>query len=178
MAYSSPRQRIEFLSWPPAPAGSTFRYTWSTYLQSPISTGKQFFHLWQLFSREEGGPTVSLTATNGRVAIDDNVREGCAGSCPSIALGGYTDKVVKHDLKVTYGKEGSLLYTMTDAGTGQTLLRYTGKGDMGQDSSLKVSRQRQTASFRSLSRISSVRTLSSYIQRDVCSTGLCRRILS
>lgn len=81
---------------------------------------------------------MSLTATKGKVAIDDNVREGCGGTCPTLAIGEYTDKVVKHDMKVTYGAKGSLAYTMTDAASGQAMMRYAAKGYMGQDSSLKV----------------------------------------
>lgn len=140
LAYSSPRQRIELLSWPPAPADSSFHYTWSTYLESPISTSNSFFHLWQLFSREEGGPAVSLTATKGKVAIDDNIRDDCGGTgCPQVQMGQYTDKVVKHDMKVTFGQKGRLQYSMTDAASGATMLKYSAKGYMGQESSLKVS---------------------------------------
>lgn len=138
LAYSSPRQRIELLSWPPAPAGYSFQYSWSTYLQSPISTSNSLFHLWQLFSRAEGGPTVTLTATKGRVAIDDNVREGCGATCPQIQIGQYTDMVVRHDVRVTFGDNGSLRYIMTNAASGTTMMRYAAKGYMGADSSLKV----------------------------------------
>jgi len=43
----SPRQRNEFLTWPGAAAGTTWKYTWKSYQTRSSSTTPNFFHAWQ-----------------------------------------------------------------------------------------------------------------------------------
>lgn len=41
----APRQRLEFLSWPPAPAGETWDYTWRTYVDERTTTTNRWWHM-------------------------------------------------------------------------------------------------------------------------------------
>lgn len=41
----APRQRLEFLSWPPAPAGETWVYSWRTYIDERTSTTSKWWHM-------------------------------------------------------------------------------------------------------------------------------------
>lgn len=41
----APRQRLEFLSWPPAPAGETWDYTWRTYVDERTQTTNRWWHM-------------------------------------------------------------------------------------------------------------------------------------
>lgn len=87
----TPRQRIEMLSWPPAPAGelshvakrsllgadhfaeslagTSWRYQWRTFLQRGASTSNQFFHLMQLLRRVDGGGEQASRRPDHRRAV-------------------------------------------------------------------------------------------------------------
>jgi hypothetical protein len=41
----APRQRLEFLSWPPAPARETWDYTWRTYIDDRTTTTSKWWHM-------------------------------------------------------------------------------------------------------------------------------------
>lgn len=41
----APRQRLEFLSWPPAPAGDTWDYAWRTYIDDRTTTTNKWWHM-------------------------------------------------------------------------------------------------------------------------------------
>jgi len=67
---SSPRQRIELLSWPGAAAGQTWSYTWKSFQDPATGTGNKFFHAWQLLRRDFcGGPVVTLDYKAGHAVI-------------------------------------------------------------------------------------------------------------
>ncbi|KAJ4482230.1 hypothetical protein J3R30DRAFT_3699647 [Lentinula aciculospora] len=134
---TSPRQRTEFLT-PSAAAGTTHRYRWSYYLQSPVGTSSHFFHLMQLFSRDDDGPILTLDAINGVIAIKDNYRDCSKTGCPSISLSAFTNKTTIHDVTVTYGPtKGSFKYVITDSATSKVLLSYSASGNMGGNASIK-----------------------------------------
>jgi hypothetical protein len=39
------RQRMEFLSWPPAPAGDTWDYQWKSYIDERTNTTSKWWHM-------------------------------------------------------------------------------------------------------------------------------------
>lgn len=41
----APRQRLEFLSWPPAPARETWDYAWRTYIDDRTTTTSKWWHM-------------------------------------------------------------------------------------------------------------------------------------
>lgn len=112
----SPRQRIELFSYPGAAQATTWKYEWKSYLKHGVSTGSDFFHLfqWVLLIRFQilniefwklqssladmrwvdrtlrrdncGGPVISLNAFEGNVAIQDAVRDCSVTKCPSLPL--------------------------------------------------------------------------------------------
>ncbi|KAJ3717062.1 hypothetical protein C8R42DRAFT_588070 [Lentinula raphanica] len=142
---SSPRQRTEFLT-PSAAAGTTHRYRWSFFLQPPVGTSNHFFHLMQLFSRDDGGPIITLDAINGAIAIKDNYRDCSQTGCPSISLSAFTGKTTIHDVTVKYGSSGSIKYVITDSATSKVLLSYSATGKMGGNASIKFGTYRLTIS--------------------------------
>ncbi|KAJ3930891.1 MAG: hypothetical protein NXY57DRAFT_272370 [Lentinula lateritia] len=143
---SSPRQRTEFLT-ASAAAGSTHKYQWSYYLKSPVGTTTHFFHLMQLFSRDDGGPILTLDAINGVIAIKDNYRDCSKTGCPSIPLSTFTDKTTIHTVAVTYGpSNGSFKYVITDSVTSNVLLSYSASGNMGGNASIKFGTYRLAVS--------------------------------
>ncbi|KAL1746625.1 hypothetical protein HDZ31DRAFT_81101 [Schizophyllum fasciatum] len=138
----SPRQRNEFrVPW--AAAGETHTYGWKMYLYGSTGTGSSFFHLMQVFDDTTGMPVVTLDARNGRVGIESQTlcQSSSGGglfgggsttnNCPSIPLSQFVDRTTQHSMSITYGQQGSLTYTVTDAATKQTLLTYTAKGALG-----------------------------------------------
>ncbi|KAJ3772389.1 hypothetical protein FB446DRAFT_736784 [Lentinula raphanica] len=161
---SSPRQRTEFLT-PSAAAGTSHRYRWSFLLvfhfriefthvahrshhslQPPVGTSNHFFHLMQLFSRDDGGPIITLDAINGAIAIKDNYRDCSQTGCPSISLSAFTGKTTIHDVTVKYGSSGSIKYVITDSATSKVLLSYSATGKMGGNASIKFGTYRLTIS--------------------------------
>ncbi|KZS86532.1 hypothetical protein SISNIDRAFT_461645 [Sistotremastrum niveocremeum HHB9708] len=132
---SSPRQRIEFRT-NSQKAGSTASYTWKQTLQ-PTSTSTHFFHLMQVFDEPDGTPVMTLDAVNGNARIVDYSpqRQNCGGGCPTIPISQYTGITTLHSLRVTFGANGSAVYTVSNAVTGKQLLSYKPKGYMGGSSS-------------------------------------------
>lgn len=53
-------------------------------------------------------------------------------------------RTLQHNITVTYGQNGTLVYEMRDAILGTTLLRYRALGEMGSQSSLKFGAYRAT----------------------------------
>lgn len=132
---ADPRQRIEFLTWPAAPAGSNWSYRWKTRtLATPA--GSKLHHHWQLLRRDAcGGATVTLSFNNGRAIIKDSIR---SGTTPSVDLNQWFGKTIIHSMNVTYGIKGFLSYTAVDAAVPSVpLIKYLARGDMGSSSSLK-----------------------------------------
>ncbi|KAJ3810166.1 hypothetical protein EV368DRAFT_80721 [Lentinula lateritia] len=143
---STPRQRTEFLT-ASAAAGTTHKYQWSYYLKSPVGTSTHFFHLMQLFSRDDGGPILTLDAINGVIAIKDNYRDCSKTGCPSIPLNTFTDKTTIHTIAVTYGpSNGIFKYIITDSATSEVLLSYSASGNMGGNASIKFGTYRLAVS--------------------------------
>jgi len=132
-SYSSPRQRIEFLTAKQTP-GRLYTYQWKQSIASGVSTSSHFFHLMQIFDDSDAkSPIVTLDAVNGRITIDDFVRSNCGGSCPSIPLNSYVGKTTVHSLKLVSGPKGTMSYTVKDVKTGKTLISYDAKGKFGTD---------------------------------------------
>ncbi|GAA5976449.1 hypothetical protein JCM10908_005504 [Rhodotorula pacifica] len=146
LASSSARQRNEILSWPGAPSGQTWHYTWKSYQDPTTTSNNHFFHSWQILRRDgSGGPVVTLDYTNGNVELDDIVR-GCSNCVPfSGGTAAWFGRVISHDLKITYGVAGSIAYSAAYAPaspTTQPILSYSAKGDMGSSASLKFGNYR------------------------------------
>ncbi|KAM0751948.1 hypothetical protein T439DRAFT_325130 [Meredithblackwellia eburnea MCA 4105] len=133
----APRQRIEFLSWPGAVAGTTYTYQWSTYLVNGVVTTNHFFHMWQILRRDAcGGPVITLDAKGGKAVISDLVR-GCV-ECTSIPISQWVGKTVRHVMTVTFGINGAINYRAYDILKPQSsLLTYQATGDMGSSTSIK-----------------------------------------
>ncbi|KAM0753376.1 hypothetical protein T439DRAFT_379067 [Meredithblackwellia eburnea MCA 4105] len=133
----SPRQRIEFLSWPGAPANTEWIYRWSTYLVPGVSTSAHFFHTWQVLRRDAcGGPVLTLDAKAGKAVIGDLVR-GCT-ECASVPIASFTGKTIVHAMRIRYGINGLVSYKAVDINNQKTpLLSYSATGDMGASASIK-----------------------------------------
>lgn len=142
--YSSDRQRIELFSWPGAPAGETWSYSWRSF-QSSTSTTEYFFHGWQLLRRDYcGGPVIFLDYMNGLAQLGDAVR-GCEGSgaCPAVALSKFFGKTVEHSITVKFGLSGTFKYSVVDVANPSTpIMTYSATGDMGSSASLKFGEYR------------------------------------
>ncbi|ORY72393.1 hypothetical protein BCR35DRAFT_307668 [Leucosporidium creatinivorum] len=139
----SPRQRIEMLSWPPAPAGTSWKYGWRSMLNRGAGSGKTFFHLMQLLRRDaSGGAVITLDAKLGNVGIYDAVR-GCS-NCVSLPMASIIGRTLEHNVTVTYGLNGTFTYQMRDVVLNTTLLSYTAVGDMGAQGSIKYGAYRAT----------------------------------
>ncbi|ORY64627.1 hypothetical protein BCR35DRAFT_283153 [Leucosporidium creatinivorum] len=142
---ASARQRIEMYSMPLAASGSTWTFTWKSYLSTGTSTSGTFFHLFQLLRRDgNGGYILSLGAVNGKAVVQDSIR-GCS-SCASIPISSFTGKTVSHTLKVKFGSSGTLSYKAVDSASKKTLLSYSAKGQMGSSASLKAGAYRAVTS--------------------------------
>lgn len=133
----SPRQRIELLSWAPAPAGSKWSYSWKSHLGPNVKAGNTFFHIFQLLRRvDDGGAVVTLSLKNGYAIIND-VERGCT-NCTSVAMSKISGRTIRHYLDVTYGTNGTLSYKIVDVSKpGSVLLQYNATGEMGSQSSVK-----------------------------------------
>ncbi|GAA5976522.1 hypothetical protein JCM11641_001328 [Rhodosporidiobolus odoratus] len=141
------RQRNEFLSWPGAPAGTSWKYTWKTFQARGVSTGSHFFHAWQILRRDaNGGPVVSLDYLNGQVVIGDTVAKckQCAKLNGSF-LKNWAGSVISHSLTVTYGPSGSISYSAFGPDdTSNPILTYSSTNrDMGSSASLKFGNYRK-----------------------------------
>ncbi|GAA5971088.1 hypothetical protein JCM21900_000393 [Sporobolomyces salmonicolor] len=125
------RQRIEFLSWPPAKTGSKWHYSWKYHLSEGIGSSNHFFHLTQLFSRSARGFILALDLLDGRIQIVDSDSSRCGRdsgkACPSLSVEDYWGRTTLHDLRVEYGEEGSVDYTILDLShpSHPTLLHYS-----------------------------------------------------
>ncbi|GAA5859820.1 hypothetical protein JCM1840_006469 [Sporobolomyces johnsonii] len=125
------RQRIEFLSWPPAKTGSKWHYSWKYHLSEGVGSSNHFFHLTQLFSRSTDGFILALGLLDGRIQIVDSDRSRCGPdadkACPSLRVEDYWGRTTLHDLQVEYGDEGSVDYTIVDLSqpSHPTLLHYS-----------------------------------------------------
>ncbi|KAK4054395.1 hypothetical protein OIV83_000889 [Microbotryomycetes sp. JL201] len=143
---ASARQRIELYSMPMAGAGSSWTYQWKSYLSgSGFSTTGSWNHLFQLLSRGGGrtGPILTLDVRNGKAFV---TAPGRCNECASMPISSFTGRTIKHTLTVKFGSSGRLLYTATNAATGQRLLSYSMSGDTGSDASLKAGAYREVVS--------------------------------
>lgn len=94
---SSMRQRTELYSWPAAAAGTRWHYTWRSFQDSATTVGYQFFHQWQLFSRESDGPIMALNLQHGEASIYDYQRDCNLGDdgCPAgVAIADFLGKTM------------------------------------------------------------------------------------
>ncbi|GAA5872181.1 hypothetical protein JCM16303_001002 [Sporobolomyces ruberrimus] len=121
------RQRNEFLSWPPSEPGQTHLYKWRFHLSPALPTSYKFFHMTQLFSREQGGFVLSLGLVHPhKIKISSFLPECNAASDNVLEVDAeeYWGRTVCHRMLVKWGPNGSIDYTVSDAGTNQILLRY------------------------------------------------------
>ncbi|KAM0791450.1 hypothetical protein ACM66B_005905 [Microbotryomycetes sp. NB124-2] len=160
----SPRQRIEFLSWPGALAGETWQYKWRTR-QSTTSSSSKFYHIWQILCVSDRHPdfmphdginvALCLQTTrclrrssrharltqllNNNIVIRDNVRKCPSSGCASIPAKSWFGKTIEHSVTIKFGVEGTLEYVATDAllPGSAPLIAYSASGDMGHKTSLK-----------------------------------------
>ncbi|KAM0791459.1 hypothetical protein ACM66B_005913 [Microbotryomycetes sp. NB124-2] len=133
----SPRQRVEFLSWPGATTG-TWKYTWKTRHSSTSSSSK-FNHIWQILRRDAcGGAVITLDLINNNIVIRDNVRKCPSTGCASYPASSWFGKTISHTLIIKYGINGSINYSAVEAGKpSPSLIKYHATGDMGYKTSLK-----------------------------------------
>ncbi|BGP12623.1 hypothetical protein JCM10213_008760 [Rhodosporidiobolus nylandii] len=120
----SPRQRIEFLSTPFGQEGEQWRYRWRYRLSPGVASGPNFFHMFQLLSRDLGGYVIALDLISGSVVIRESVPSRCGAACPSIPQSAFLGITTSHDLSVTYGDGGSISYTVRNAATNALILQY------------------------------------------------------
>ncbi|SCV72467.1 BQ2448_4004 [Microbotryum intermedium] len=135
----SPRQRIEFLTWPGTTPNQVWTYTWKSYQSADTKGTNNFFHAWQILRRDGcGGPVITQDYINDKVQINDIVR-GCKG-CTSMRLRDWVGKTIIHTMTVKYGLSGSINYQAVDANNRKVpLLKYSvAKGDMGSSASFKI----------------------------------------
>ncbi|POY75446.1 hypothetical protein BMF94_1518 [Rhodotorula taiwanensis] len=125
------RQRTEILSWPPSAPGETWSYTWKFHLHPDLPTSSKFFHLMQLFSREQKGWVVALGLVQNKVRISSQLPPLLGGSdgttpvpLPEIGADRYWGRTTRHYMLVTYGPNGAVDYSISDAVTNELLLRY------------------------------------------------------
>ncbi|GAA5926584.1 uncharacterized protein JCM15063_000314 [Sporobolomyces koalae] len=131
------RQRTEILSWPPSEPGETYLYEWRYHLSPALPTSYKFFHLTQLFSRDQGGFILSLGLVKpGIVKISSTIPDSQDRLCHD-SDGIVTDNVMQvdaarywgrttcHSMLVTWGPEGAINYTVRDSESHEILLRYS-----------------------------------------------------
>ncbi|KAK4056763.1 hypothetical protein OIO90_002315 [Microbotryomycetes sp. JL221] len=143
---ASARQRIELYSLPMAGAGSSWTFQWKSYLSgSGFKASSSWNHLFQLLSRggSRSGPIITLDVRNGKAFIADPAR---CKECTSIPISSFTGRTIKHTLTVKFGSSGRLLYTASNAATGQRLLSYSFSGNTGSEASLKAGAYREVSS--------------------------------
>ncbi|KAH8915089.1 hypothetical protein BT69DRAFT_1325606 [Atractiella rhizophila] len=126
---NTPRQRTEFL-FPYADDGDTRNYEWTTWISSETGSSDHFFHLFQLFSHGDDGPIITLDYYEGVIEIVDNYRS-CSGMCPRVNASVFTDNAIRHEITVTYGRDGNFVYTARAKDTGTIVLQYHAPGYMG-----------------------------------------------
>ncbi|SCZ92418.1 BZ3500_MvSof-1268-A1-R1_Chr5-2g07843 [Microbotryum saponariae] len=135
----SPRQRIEFLTWPGTTPNQVWSYTWKSYQSADTKGTNNFFHAWQKILRRDGcgGPVITQDYVGDKVQINDIVR-GCKG-CTSMPLKNWVGKTIIHTMTVKYGLSGSITYQAVDTNNRKVpLLKYAvAKGDMGSSASFK-----------------------------------------
>lgn len=92
----------------------------------------QFFHLTQLFSREQGGFVISLCLRQAKVDIsttlDPNALKKDALQIHEVDVARYMGRTTAHRALVKWGPNGSIDYTVRDAGTGEVLISYVVEG--------------------------------------------------
>ncbi|GAA5863520.1 hypothetical protein JCM3774_006510 [Rhodotorula dairenensis] len=123
------RQRTEILSWPPAAGGEIWSYTWKFHLHPDLPSSSKFFHLTQLFSREASGFVVALGLVQNKIRISSQLplllgQDGNPLPLPEIPAERYWGRTVLHRCVVQWGSRGSVDYSLSDAVTGELLLRY------------------------------------------------------
>ncbi|GAA6050874.1 hypothetical protein JCM3770_005750 [Rhodotorula araucariae] len=124
------RQRTEILSWPPSAAGETWVYKWNFHLAPGIPSSFKFFHMTQLFSREQGGFVLALGLVNGKIKISSILPpllspNGAPLPLPEIPVEQYWGRTTYHRAVVQWGPGGMVDYTVQDAVTQDLLLRYS-----------------------------------------------------
>ena len=85
----------------------------------------------QVFSVADDGPVVVLDAYSGKAGVKDYFRPCGSQSCPSMDLASYEGRVTFHSMLITFGRNGSISYSVTDSHTGAGLLFYNSTGYMG-----------------------------------------------
>lgn len=123
---------------------STWNYNFKTFLSAETTSSKNWFHLWQLLRRSSpGGFVLSLGLRSDLIYLSDAERP-CGLSCGGIPFASYAGKTIGHEIDISYGSNGTVVYTMTDLTTNTVLLKYSAVGEMGSDSSLKFGAYRLT----------------------------------
>ncbi|GAA5921539.1 hypothetical protein JCM3775_003095 [Rhodotorula graminis] len=142
----TPRQRNELFTWPGAVAGQTWRYTWKSW-QATTSTNFNFHHAWQILRRDGcGGAVITLDYLNGQVVITDTVRDCKPCATFSQGIDAWFNKEITHEMTITYGLSGSIMYTAYVKGSAKPAIAYRAQGDMGSSASLKIGNYRRSTS--------------------------------
>ncbi|GAA5847159.1 hypothetical protein JCM5353_004983 [Sporobolomyces roseus] len=126
------RQRTEILSWPPSEPSQTHLYKWRYHLSPSLPTSYKFFHLTQLFSREQGGFLLSLGLVKpNRIKLStiefeegEGGKRGCEGNKMECEAERYWGKTVQHRMLVRWGTNGMIDYTVCDVATSEVLIKF------------------------------------------------------
>lgn len=104
----------------------TATFTWKSYLDPYTACTTKFFHLFQLYSRGDDAPVITLDVKNQYALLLDTLR--CPADCGE---GTYTDldtfkgRTISHALKVTFGPMGRVDYVLGDTQNRQVELGYS-----------------------------------------------------
>lgn len=107
-------------------------------LYMTLVSGNNFFHLVQLFSIADNGPTYTLDLYKSKAAIrsyvDGNSADGNGDTLlASVADTSFFNRTLINTVSVTWGASGSMSYSAVDATSGASVLKasatgYTGSG--------------------------------------------------
>ncbi|KAJ7581625.1 hypothetical protein C8J56DRAFT_793572, partial [Mycena floridula] len=117
----TPRQRTEFLN-AHAADGTSWKFTYRSYIPSYDTGSTHFFHIMQIFSTAASGPvyTLDIQGTD-TINFNDIVKGIVLATTP---LSNFANQPLLHTLVVTYGPSGYLHYTVTNSQTGAVVLQY------------------------------------------------------
>jgi len=95
---------------PPRPPA---RSKWNFHLAPALPSASKFFHMTQLFSRDQGGFVVALGLVNGRIKVSSQLpplvdAQGAEVPLPEVEVERYWGRTTYHRMVVTWGPGGSV----------------------------------------------------------------------
>lgn len=86
---------------------------WNFHLGPSIPSSSKFFHMTQLFSREQGGFVVALGLVNGKIKISSQLPpligpDGAPVPQPEVPVERYWGRTTYHRMVVRWGPGGSV----------------------------------------------------------------------